>query len=52
MIYMLPTETCSLSIPDPVHIPNPELFGRLFDEGISESKQFDHNNNYSEITGS
>ena len=45
-IPMLRKEVCSGSIHD---LANSELFGRLFDEGISEGKQLDHSSEDREI---
>ena len=48
MVAMLRNEACSGNIQDLSH-SNSELFGRLFDERISEGRQLDHSSENREI---
>ena len=50
MISMLRKEACSGNIHDLPHSPTLKMFGRLFDEGISEDRQPDHSSENSEIS--
>ena len=51
MISTLRKEACSGSIYDLCSHSNSELFGRLFNEGISKGRQFDHGCEDKEIAG-